>query len=176
MQLMKKHRSVRVAKGRGKRSLPRPKPKASSLATFLEVLQASGRYTFRRTEALKALGISPVALKHALWRQAKAGRVAAPRRGFYVIVPPEYRAAGSPPADWFIDDLMTTHLGRPYYAGLLTAAALHGAAHQAPQEFQVVTDRPLPMIEMGRLRIRFVKKAHLKVTPTVRVNPQTGQM
>lgn len=175
MELMRKHQAVTVRKGRGKRSLPRPTRKASTPATFLEALQASGRYTFSRTEALKALGISRVALKHALWRLVRAGRVAAPRRGFYVIVAPEYRAAGCPPADWFIDDLMA-FLGRPYYVGLLTAAALHGAAHQAPQEFQVVTDRPLPMIERGRQRIRFVKKAHLKDTPTVRVNTQTGQM
>jgi len=90
-------------------------------------------------------------------------------------VPPEYRAAGCPPADWFIDDLMA-YLGPPYYVGLLTAAALHGAAHQAPQEFQVVTDHPLPMIEIGRVRIRFVKKAHLRASPTLRVNTQTGQM
>src|SRR5713101_481035 len=31
------------------------------------------------------------------------------------------------------------------------------------------------MIETG-LRIRFVKKAHLNATPTVRVNTQTGRM
>ncbi len=68
------------------------------------------------------------------------------------------------------------YLGPPYYVGLLTAAALHGAAHQAPQEFQVVTDHPLPMIEIGRVRIRFVKKAHLRASPTLRVNTQTGQM
>ncbi len=172
---MRKRRTVPVAKGRRKRSLSRPRPKASSPRAFLETLQASGRYSFRRTEALKALGISRVALKHALWRLARADRVAAPRRGFYVIVPPEYRVAGCPPADWFIADLMA-YLGRPYYVGLLTAGALHGAAHQAPQEFQVVTDRPLPMIEIGRVRIRFVKKAHLKATPTARVNTQTGQM
>src|SRR5207244_10392072 len=64
------------------------------------------------------------------------------RRGFYVIVPPEYRVAGSLPAAWFIRDLMD-YLRRPYYVGLLTAPSLHGAAHQAPQEFQVVTDRAL---------------------------------
>ena len=128
---MRKRRAITVGKGRGKRALPRPRPKTSSPGTFLETLQASGRYAFRRTEALKTLGISRVALKHALWRLARAGRVATPRRGFYVIVPPEYRVAGCPPADWFIDDLMA-HLGRPYYVGLLTAGALHGAAHQAP--------------------------------------------
>jgi len=114
-------------------------------------------------------------LRSALWRLAHSRRVASPRRGFYVIVPPEHRAVGCPSPEWFIDDLMA-YLGRPYYVGLLTAAALHGAAHQAPQEFQVVTDRRLPMIRIGRARIRFVKKARVATTPTVRVNTPTGQM
>lgn len=142
---------------------------------FLDDLQASGRYTFTRVESAKALKLSDVALKNALWRLARAGRVASPRRGFYVIVPPEYRVAGSLPAAWFIRDLMD-YLGRPYYVGLLSAAALHGAAHQAPQEFQVVTDRPLGVIEMGRVRIRFVKKVRLSRTPTMGVKTPTGEM
>jgi len=44
----------------------------------------------------------------------------------------EYRVAGAPPASWYIDDFMKA-VGTPYYVGVLTAAALHGAAHQAPQ-------------------------------------------
>lgn len=135
----------------------------------------SGRYVFTREEALKALRVSDIALKNALWRLAKAGRVVSPRRGFYVIIPPEYRAAGSLPPSWFVRDLMA-HLRRPYYVGLLSAAALHGAAHQAPQEFQVVTDRPLRPIEVGRSRIRFVKKAHLVKTPAVSVKTPTGEI
>lgn len=146
-----------------------------SLRAFLDALQTSGRYTFTRAEARKALGVSGPALKNALWRLARAGRVAAPRRGFYVIVPPEYRAAGCLPASWFIHDLMA-YLRRPYYVGLLTAASLHGAAHQAPQEFQVVSDHPLGVIEAGRVRIRFVKKGHLRKTRTVGIRTPTGEI
>jgi len=162
--------------GRRKSDRSRPSPQQlRSPGTFLDSLQASGRYTFSRAEAGKALGLSDVALKNALWRLARTGRVASPHRGFYVIVPPEYRAAGSLPAPWFIRDLMD-FLRHPYYVGLLTAASLHGAAHQAPQEFQVVTDRPLGGIEIGRVRIRFVKKAHLSRPPTVAVKTPTGEM
>jgi hypothetical protein len=32
------------------------------------------------------------------------------------------------------------YLGREYYVGLLNAAALHGSAHQQPQEFTVITN------------------------------------
>ena len=52
-----------------------------------------------------------------------------PFRGFHVIVQPEYRALGCLPADQFVPQLME-HLGLVVdYAGLLTAASLHGAAH-----------------------------------------------
>lgn len=175
IDLMRRRR-LSVRKGRKNRDLERPSPQQPrSVRGFLETLQASGRYTFTRLEVAKALGLSDIALKNALWRLARTGRLVSPRRGFYVIVPPEYRAAGSLPAAWFIRDLMG-YLGRPYYVGLLTAASLHGAAHQAPQEFQVVTDRPLGAIEIGRVRLRFVKKAHLSRTPTSGVKTPTGEM
>jgi len=40
-----------------------------------------------------ALGVSAVAAKLALNRLAKQKVIATPARGFYVIVPPEYRSA-----------------------------------------------------------------------------------
>lgn len=172
---MVKKKAVSVSKSRVRRDPLRPGPPPGKAAAFIDGLQASGRYVFTRDEALKALGVSPVALKNALWRRSRAGRVVSPRRGFYVIVPLEYRAAGAVPPSWFIRDLMA-HLGRPYYVGLLSAAALHGAAHQSPQEFQVITDRPLRPVEAGRTRIRFVKKAHLAKTPTVGVKTPTGEI
>lgn len=79
-----------------------------------------------------------------------------PRREFYVVVPPEYRATGSPPASWFIDELMR-HLEQPYYVGLLSAAAIHGASHQQPMTFQVVTSRSTREMRTGKVIIRFSK-------------------
>lgn len=35
------------------------------------------------------------------------------------------------------------HLQRPYYVALLNAAAFHGASHQQPQEYFVMTDFPV---------------------------------
>jgi predicted transcriptional regulator of viral defense system len=142
---------------------------------FIETLQSSGRYVFPKDEALKALRLSDIALKNALWRLVRSARLASPRRGFYVVVPPEYKAAGSIPPSWFIRDLMT-YLDRPYYVGLLSAAALHGAAHQAPHELQVVTDRSLRPIKIGHVRIRFVKKAGVSKTPTMGVKTPTGEI
>lgn len=172
---MGKKRRLSVSKSRAKRDLLRPGHSPARAGTFVGSLQSSGRYVFTRDEALKALRVSPIALKNAFWRLAKAGRVVSPRRGFYVIVPLEYRAAGSVPPSWFVRDLMA-YLGRPYYVGLLSAAALHGAAHQSPQVFQVITDRPLRPIEVGSARVRFVKKAHLARTPTVGIKTPTGEI
>ena len=45
--------------------------------------------------------------------------------------------------------------GRAYYVGLLKAAELHGATHQAVTEFQFVTAKRLPRIRAGRGLIVF---------------------
>jgi predicted transcriptional regulator of viral defense system len=145
------------------------------LSAFVDALQAQGRYNFDRVEALRELGSSPEALEVAARRLVAKGRLSAPRRGFYVVVPTEYRSAGAPPPDWFIDDLMRFE-ERPYYVGLLSAAALHGAAHQQPQEFQVVTISPLRPARAGRAHIRFFTKASVASTPALAVKTQTGSM
>ena len=92
-----------------------------------------------------------------------------------MVVPLEYRSAGCPPASWFIDDLMR-HLGQPYYVGLLSAAAIHGAAHQQPMVFQVVTDRPTRAAGAGRSRIEFHVKRSSRALPVLSVQTETGTM
>jgi predicted transcriptional regulator of viral defense system len=105
----------------------------------------------------------------------RTGAIVNPRRGFFVIVPPEYRSAGSPPASWFIDDLMR-HLGRRYYVALLSAAALHGAAHQQPMAFQVMADAPERDIEVGRVRIELHVSRLVDGAATQRMQTETGAM
>ena len=109
------------------------KPAQSPLRArqYIEHLAASGRYQFSSAEAQAALAVSAPAAKVALNRLAKQGAIASPARGFYVIVPPEYRPLGCLPADQFIPALMK-RLAMPYYAGLLTAAQYHGAAVRSP--------------------------------------------
>jgi hypothetical protein len=64
----------------------------------------------------------------------------------------------------------------PYYVGLLSAAALHGAGHQQAQEFQVVTNVQLRTATAGRARIRFFTKRYLDRTPTTDMKTETGSM
>lgn len=146
-----------------------------SLDSFVNDLQASGRYTFQRKEALDTLGISEAGFRRALRRLVGHHRLAVLQRGFYIIVPLEYRSVGAPPPPWFLDAFMKM-LHRPYYVGLLSAAALYGAAHQQPQEFQVVTDKPLRPIQVGRTRLRFLTKQEILHTPTQDKNTPSGIM
>lgn len=146
-----------------------------SLAELVDSYQASGRYVLTRTQASTTLGLSDEALKKAVQRLRAKRRLAVPRRGFFVIVPVEYRQAGAPPPSWYIAELMK-FCGRRYYVSLLTAAALHGAAHQQPQEFQVVSDGQLRPVVVGRARLRFFRKLRIDPTPIIDVKTETGIM
>jgi predicted transcriptional regulator of viral defense system len=145
------------------------------MSSWLEQLQSRGRYTFTRSQAESETGRSFVAAQTALRRLKGQGRIISPRRGFYVVVPPEYRAVGSPPASWFIDDLMR-YLGQPYYVGLLSAAAIHGAAHQQPMVFQVVTSKPTREMRAGRVAIRFWMSGKVDRMPVTEEQTETGTM
>lgn len=145
------------------------------LSAFVDNTQAAGRYTFLSSEARNALDVSEIALDNAIRRLKNRGRLVAPRRGFFVIVPTEYRAAGAPPPSWFIDDLMR-FLGQPYYVGLLSAAGLHGASHQQPMVFQVVTDRPTRPAKAGRARIEFHATRTVEDSPAAGLQTDTGTM
>ena len=148
---------------------------SSSLAAWVDGLQAAGRYTFTAREAAEVGTWSEIAIQSALRRLRQSGRIASPMRGFHVIVPLEYRSVGCPPASWFIDDLMR-FLGKPYYVGILSAAALHGAAHQQPMVFQVVTPFALREVAAGRNRIEFHRSSRFEQTPVVDIPTETGSM
>lgn len=114
-----------------------------ALSDFVDDLQVQGRLTFTREEAMAALGVSADALKLAAWRLAKRGRLVSPRRGYYVIVPLEYRKDGAPPLDLWLPDLLRFHgareLGRGVVDGVVT----------------VTVDRRLRGVEVGAFRVRF---------------------
>lgn len=150
----------------------RQPPKARQ---YIDNLAAAGRYHFGSNEAQAALGVSAAAAKVALNRLTKQGAIASPARGFYVIVPPEYRSLGCLPADQFIPALMKS-LNLPYYAGLLTAAQYHGAAHQRPQEFQVFLEKRRLPIACGKVRVAFMIRKRLPEVPVQSLNTPRGTL
>ncbi|WP_405226817.1 type IV toxin-antitoxin system AbiEi family antitoxin domain-containing protein [Lentisalinibacter sediminis] len=125
-----------------------------SFSSYLDRLLSKGRLVLTPERAQEDLGISRRAFIDAAKRQQNRGNLIMPRRGFYVIVPPQYLALGAPPPSFYIDSLMR-HEGCPYYVGLLKAAEHHGATHQAVMQYQVITDKRLPNIRAGRSLIVF---------------------
>lgn len=85
---------------------------AKTLGAWVDGLQAKGRYTFRRDEALSEGGVAAEAVNKALLRLTRKGRLVKAKAYFYVIVPIEYADAGAPPPEWFIHDLMAA-MSRP---------------------------------------------------------------
>jgi predicted transcriptional regulator of viral defense system len=149
------------------------KAKGARSEQFIESLQARGVYTFTKDLAAQQLGRQPATLIKLLQRLRRQGRLLQVRKGFYVIVPVEYRAAGCIPADWFIDPLMK-FMKSPYYVGVLSAAAIHGAAHHAVQAYQVVVPAAQRSIRKGKLHIQFFRFGALQTAMTVPTKTWTG--
>ena len=142
---------------------------------YIDDLAATGRYHFISSDARKALGVSADAAKLALNRLTRQNMVAQPARGFYVIVPPEYRSLECLPADQFIPALMQW-LKQPYYAGLLSAAQYHGAAHHRPQEFQILLDKARRPLHCGRVRVTFILRKRLRDVAVQTFNTPRGTL
>ncbi len=145
----------------------------SYLMDYIESLRKQGKYLFLKHEAAHVLGVSENALQKSITRLSKKGKVAYLKKGLYQIIPVEYESAGSLPPEWIIHDLMA-HLGIPYYIGLLSAAALHGAAHQAPQIFQVICQKQVPKLTLGHLRICFYVSQDFSSIPTQEMKTPAG--
>lgn len=125
----------------------------------IQEMQSKGIYSFSLAKIRVSFpGSSEQALALALNRLVKKRTIVSVHKGFYVIVPTEYATQGILPIPLFIDALMK-HLKRKYYVGLLNAAALHGAAHQQPQDYFVVTGLPaLRSKSIKGLKIQYVAK------------------
>lgn len=140
---------------------------------LVDYMLANGRYDFTIEDASELLDADYQATAAALSRLRRRRQIFSPAKGLYIAVPPDYRSWGALPGEWFIDPMMR-HLGRPYYIALLTAAAMHGASHQAPQVFQVVTDRQVERRSVGRVRLRFYISEQVDRDPVQRLSVPTG--
>lgn len=148
---------------------------ARSISGYPQELLAHGRYWFTTADVLDAFpDQQQKSVYRALGLLQQNDAVFSPAQGFYVVIPSEYRGWGVVPAEWFIDPLMV-HAGRAYYVALLSAAAIHGAAHQSPQTFQVAVSSPTRNRDLGRIRLRFYQTMSIAKADTVKVTSHTGQ-
>lgn len=125
-----------------------------SILQWLDNRLAKGCYGFA-TEVLQEEipDFSDIAVKRALSRLSAKGKIISFFKGYYLILPPQYALKGILPPQLYLDAFMD-YLKRPYYVSLLNAAAFHGASHQQPQEYFIMTDFPV---------LRPTKKKGLKI-------------
>lgn len=132
----------------------------SKTSEFIQQLRREGRYSFTIPELENTIKKPIKSLRKDLDRLNKKGEIQCIRREFYTIIPVEFQNMGMLPAIYYVDDLMA-FLQKPYYISLYSAAMFHGAAHQQPQEFFILTSSPgFRDIKNEKLVINFSEKKH----------------
>jgi predicted transcriptional regulator of viral defense system len=126
------------------------------------------------TELRNNFDSSEKAILQSIYRLKAKNLLAQVRKEFYVILPPQYAGRGMIPPTLFIGDLMA-YLQRDYYVCLLSASALHGAGHQQPMQFQVMTPKPpLRSIRNEKLDLRFYIKSVWQPEDLVQIKTEAG--
>lgn len=143
---------------------------------YLKQLRSVGKQSFTIEQAMSDLKISRHGVLSAAYRHKKSGELISPARGFYVIIPPEYRQFGSLPADELVPILMQ-HLNIEYYVALLTAAQYHGATHQKPGSFQIICEKQLQRkFKFGKVWVDCVYKKSINDLPNQSITVKTGYL
>ena len=124
------------------------------LYEYLKEVRTKGRFTFTFDELKRRFDLSEKTLRQSLFRLTQKNEIEVIRKGFYVVLTPEYAKNGELPVYMYLDDLMR-FAGQNYYLSLYSAAALHGAAHQQPMCFQVIVEKPTRSIEQANSQIVF---------------------
>lgn len=143
------------------------------LIDYLNLLRSQGKYIFTKKDAMHALNIGAHAFYMSSARLIHKHQLKKITSGLYMIIPPEYSSSKTLPPPWFIHYLME-YLNTQYYVGLLSAAALHGSAHQAPQVFQVITNKKINVLKNKKFQISFHYSKDFNLTETQKIKTPTG--
>ncbi len=139
-------------------------------------IRATGKRYFTLEQATEDLKASRTSVLSAIYRMKKKGEIITPAKGLYVIVPPEHQSQGCIPAEELIPILMK-YLDIDYYAGLLTAAMYHGATHQKPSSFHIVTNKKIKRkLKFGNVQITCLEKKIFDDLPIKNVTVSTGYL
>jgi predicted transcriptional regulator of viral defense system len=139
---------------------------------YVAELAGRGQYHFTTDDAVAALGESVSRVRAALRRMKANGELVDPHRSFHVILAPEQRGSGCPPAQDYVPWLMR-YLGEPYYVALLSAADIYGAEHER-HDFQVMARQNRKPIECGSSWVQFVGRKDLQRTPLLEKDGARG--
>ena len=147
-----------------------------NLPSYIKDIRRKGQGSFTLKQVVTDLGISHNAALAGCIALRFHGDIISPAKGFYVVVPPEHQSRGCIPAEELIPILMG-HLKIDYYVSLLSAAQYHGASHQKPGRFQVISNKRLKHpLEFGQIKIELIYKKSLAGLPTQDVVVKTGYL
>jgi len=124
-------------------------------------------------EIAQILAVPRGQVRQRLHAPTQRGHWVTPASGLWIAVPLEYRLWGAPEGIEVIEPVMK-HLGIQYYVGWLSAAAIHGASHNATQQFQVAVARTVRDRKIGRTRFRFVNRSRVPVIPVIERQTRSG--
>jgi len=146
------------------------KNKAVSLADWL---LANGISAVSTGDIAEFLNIPKNQVPQRMLALRRRREIVSPAKGLWLPVPPEYRTWGAPPAFEMIDVLMRwANVG--YYVGWLSAAALMGASHHAPQVFQVAVTRTFRNRKVGRSALQFYSRERIDRIPVQKLMSKSG--
>lgn len=144
--------------------------------SYIKEVRKKGKQYFTIKDITKQLQISHSAARVAIRRLVKTGDIISPARGLYIIVPPEHQQHGSIPAQELIP-LVMRYLDANYYVALLSAGLLHGATHQKPSRFQVISDKRIKHpSSFGDVEIDYIYKQSVLNMPTQDFTVATGYL
>ena len=149
--------------------------KYNRIGQWVEDLPKRGKSVFSKQEVKNQFpALSYYSIRNSLNRLAKKRKIQSVWRDFYAVILPEYGLKGIVPPIEYIDQLMK-FLNKDYYISLLSAAALQGAAHQAPMEFFVITNsRILRDKQKDDVKINFVTKKNIPTRYATQVMVNSG--
>lgn len=147
-----------------------------NLQSYIKDIRKDGRRCFTILDILEQFHVSNSHARVALHRLLKTGDLISPARGLYVIVPPEHQPHGSIPPQELVP-LVMQYMGAHYYVALLSAGLFHGATHQKPARFQVISDKRIkhPSI-FGDVEIDYIYKKSVLELPTQDFTVSTGYL
>ena len=137
-----------------------------NVSSYIKRIRQKGWRYFTIEQLISDLKISRNYARVAVHRLLSQGELITPAKGLYVIVPPEHQLQGSIPAEELVPILMK-YINADYYVSLLSAALYHGAAHQKPNCFQVISNKRLKhSLEFNQIKIDLIYKKSLEGLPT----------
>lgn len=146
----------------------KPTSRPPRLADALTARERQGQLHVSQDELATQLGVSPAAVRQALYRQMWRGRVARTSRGtgHWLIVPTQYAESAAPPLASWLNRYLAGTLRTAYYVSLLSAAECYGASPYAVMTTQVAVPHARRPLTVGRTRLVFHVQSALSDRPT----------